>query len=120
MRAGGSYFLPIGSVSMKPKEWELWFANVIFEEDRLQSKTRPFIVMVTGAGFAVGLKVTSQGPRDNDYRLEYWSEAGLAKPSYVRLDKKVKIQESDLLHKLGRIHPIDQIKIEYRLAALVQ
>ena len=104
---------------MHPKKWEVWYANVIFEEDKNQSKCRPTIVLVAGTDFIVGLKVTTKGPRQNDYTLEHWKEAGLPEKSFVRIDKKVKIPDGDIIRKIGEIHPVDRLLIEYRLAALV-
>ena len=104
---------------MEPKQWEMWYVNAIFEDDKTKSKPRPAIIIVTGTGFVIGLKVTTKGPRENDYELEFWSEAGLSQKSYVRLDKTIKISSCDILHKLGVVHPVDRLKLEYRMAALL-
>lgn len=104
---------------MRPKQWEVWYVEAHFEEDTSKSKTRPGIVIVAKSDFAICLKITTQGPRENDYTLEYWKEAGLAEKSYVQLDKKVKVPAHGIYRKVGIIHPEDRLKIEYRLAALL-
>ena len=63
---------------MRPKQWEVWYVEAHFEEDTSKSKTRPGIVIVAKSDFAICLKITTQGPRENDYTLEYWKEAGCA------------------------------------------
>lgn len=104
---------------IKPAAWEVWFANVRFEDQPHISKKRPVLVVDNRFVYILSLKISSQPPRDNcfgEYQLLKWQEAGLNKPSTVRISKKLKLVEKDFVHKIGRISTIDIINIRKYLS----
>lgn len=94
--------------------WDIYFANVPFE-DVPQSKPRPVIILDDSVVIIDCLKMTSQPPRPGEYVLQYWKEAGLKKPTTVRLSKRLALQPSAFIRRLGSLHPIDIIEIQKRL-----
>ena len=97
--------------------WEVWFAAVRFE-DSPQIKNRPVVVTSTGNIYVIALKVTSHNPRNEwgEYALQQWQSAGLDKPSTVRIGKRLRLQQSDLVYKIGKLHPQDILNIQRILA----
>lgn len=49
-------------------------------------------------------------------RIDEWREAGLSKPTSVRLDKVLRLQESDLDGKIGELQERDKLIIRLRLS----
>lgn len=99
---------------MRPNKWEVWYAKVAYEDNPEEIKERPVLVMENGACYIFSFKITSHEPRLNffgEYRLVKWREAGLHKPSTVRTSKRLRLIESDFVHKIGRLHPIDIIGV---------
>ena len=96
--------------------WEVWFAAVRCE-DSPQTKNRPVVVTSSGEIYVLALKVTSHAPRKEwgEYALQKWQAAGLQKPSTVRIGKRLQLQYRDMIHKIGRLHPLDIINIENML-----
>lgn len=100
--------------SIKPHSWEIWLANVKFEDDPETTKARPVLVIDSNRVCILSLKITSKPPRNNyygEYQLLKWKAAGLVKPSTVRISKKLKLFERDFIRKIGRAAAIDIIKI---------
>lgn len=98
----------------QPHAWEIWFADVKFEDNANLSKRRPVLVLSNNIVYILSLKITSKPPRDNyygEYELVKWKEAGLDKPSTVRISKKLKLFERDFSFKIGRLAPIDILNI---------
>ncbi len=99
---------------MRPSKWEVWFAKVAFDDDPTKIKERPVLVMDDRNCYILSFKITSHAPRLNfsgEYSLVKWSEAGLLKPSTVRTLKRLKLIETDFVHKIGRLHPVDILGI---------
>lgn len=99
---------------MIPNEWEVWNAKVKFDDDLTQIKLRPVLVISNYGNCALSLKITSHAPRAEfcgEYSLIKWSEAGLHRQSTVRTSKKLCLVESDFVHKIGRLHPVDILEI---------
>ena len=93
-----------------PNKWELWWANVAFEDDPTKSKVRPVLVIVPGVAYIISLYVTSKKARthvEGDYEIRYWRESGLAEPSTIRTLKKLKLESADFSSKIGRLHHTD-------------
>ena len=100
---------------MKPNRWEVWYAKVAYEDDITKVKERPVLVMENRICYVLSLKITSHAPRANfsgEYSLVKWKEAGLHKQSTVRTSKRIRLIETDFIHKIGRLHPVDIIGIE--------
>lgn len=93
--------------------WEVWFAAVRYE-DSTEIKNRPVVITSSGKLFVFALKVTTHEPRNEwgEYALQYWQNAGLHKSSTVRVGKRLCLQYSDMVHRIGQLHPIDIINIQ--------
>lgn len=98
-----------------PNIWEIWLANVKFEDDITRVKKRPVLVISPEVSCIISLKITGHAPRsefEGEYRIKKWSEAGLDKESTVRVSKRLLLIQTDFVHKIGRLHPIDIIEIQ--------
>lgn len=84
--------------------------------DLSSTKKRPCLVIkryeVRKLGaFLIASMITSQLEGfsfPGDLRIRDWKEAGLPKPSLIRLGKVVSIEESIVLKKLGKLSTFDQ------------
>lgn len=100
------------------KPWEIWYAKVKFDDDPSIVKNRPVVILEDKKAYLLSLKVTSAPPRNNyygEYQLIKWQESGLKKPSTVRISKKLKLYDNDMCYKIGRLHPVDIMKIRILL-----
>lgn len=97
---------------MKLNKWEIWWADVKFE-DSPQEKRRPVIVIDESTAFVLSLAITSSSPRPGyrDYVLRDWESAGLKKPSTVKLGRKVPLARDKFVSKIGVVSKTDQIRI---------
>lgn len=98
-----------------PNRWEIWFAKVKFEDDPSKIKNRPVLVVDQQHAYIVSIKITTHDPRPEfwgELRINKWHEAGLDKPSVLRLSQKLPLIESDFIHKIGRLHPVDIINVQ--------
>lgn len=111
----------IGANMMQIKPWEVWFASVRFE-DSPTVKSRPVVVTSSGAVYVCALKVTSHAPRNEwgEYQLAQWQFAGLKCPSTVRISKQLRLEQRDMIHRIGTLHPIDILGIQNIIAAKEQ
>lgn len=103
----------------KPKKWEIWLAQVRFE-DRNEVKIRPVLVISEEIAFILSLKITSHSPRNckGEYSIHYWEWAGLNKPSTVRVSKALQLQPRDFVKKIGDLHMVDIIRVKSIWATL--
>lgn len=96
-------------------KWEIWWANVIFEDDLSQIKRRPVIIIDDRISIVLAIKITSHEPRSRfsgEYRLVHWEAAGLRKESTARCAKLLRLEGSDFVSKIGRLHPVDIAAIQ--------
>ena len=98
--------------------WDVWLANVAFEDKPLEYKARPVVILSTGEVFILSLKVTTHAPRSGwgEYALIKLQAAGLTKPSTVRISKLVRIAPADMIKKLGKLHTLDIMNIQQILS----
>lgn len=92
------------------EKWDIWLANVRFEDNPEESKLRPVLVIDKQNMFILSFKMTSHTPRQNfygEYSIKYYKEAGLVKPTVIRLSKKLLLLENEFIHQIGRLHPYD-------------
>lgn len=94
--------------------WDIFLADVPFE-DVPQSKVRPVLVLDDAAFLVDCLKMTSHPPRAGEYVLQRWREAGLHKPTTVRLSKRLLLHPSVFRKHIGSLHAVDIIEISKRL-----
>ena len=98
------------------KRYEIWDAHVRFE-DSDETKTRP--VLIWGqAVFIIAYKMTGtdRGDDRNEFRIEFWKEAGLDKPTSIRIQKLLQLKDTDLIRKRGELDPRDRLRFEIRIA----
>ena len=94
--------------------WEIWFAEFPYEEDRSILKNRPVVILNVEPLEVLSIKVTSHDVRDADRYdtpIQYWSEAGLDKPSIARISKTMFLDRQNFKHKIGTLHDDDKVSI---------
>lgn len=102
----------------KVQNWQIWIADVYFEEDPTQSKRRPALVIPDGNDISV-LKITSQDNHNKKrHKLIKWAESGLKCPSFVILDQIIILSQSDMIRQIGVIHPLDKYQVRLMLERL--
>ncbi len=91
-----------------PRPWELWWAQVRFE-DTNEIKRRPVLVLEGSGIYVIAAKATSHAARQQwgEYELLYWRSAGLPKETTVRLTQLIRLERSTLDRRIGMLHPID-------------
>lgn len=94
--------------------WDIYLAAVPFE-DLPESKIRPVLILDNSAILIDCLKMTGQPPRTGEYVLKRWKEAGLHKPTTVRLSKRLVLAPASFIKRIGSLDLIDIIEIEKRL-----
>lgn len=102
-------------MTREPRPWEVWWADVAFEDQPSITKRRPVLVLDHQTCIILSLKITSHAPREEffgEYALQKWHAAGLTKPSTVRISKVLRLQRSDFAEKIGDLHPVDISVIE--------
>ena len=97
-------------MTIRCKKWDVWLARMKFENSA-EIKARPVLVLDDSRVFALSLKMTSQGKYSDCYAVSRWKEAGLTKPTYVRLSKYVRLNNDDFIHKIGELHDEDIINL---------
>ena len=91
-------------------KFEIWDAKVEFEDEPGKSKTRPVLIDSDGDMYILAYKITGTPPRPNftgEYSIKFWKEAGLKKPSTVRLNRIVNIPKENLIRYRGHLQLID-------------
>lgn len=99
---------------INPNKWELWFADVYFEDNPTISKKRPVLVLSRTEAIVLCNKITSHAPRLNcqgEYQLKDWKNAGLLKPSTIRLSQRFKLNIDKFIFKIGRLSSSDVLAI---------
>ena len=93
--------------------WDIWIARVEFEE-KVGSKIRPVLIIDGTRCYVLSLKITPHPPRDDcegEYRIVNWREAGLLKPSTVRISKQINLPADTFVKRIGRLTALDRINI---------
>ena len=85
------------------ERYEIWQARVKFEESD-EIKERPVLIWNKQV-FLIAYKMTGtdRGDGQDEYRIRYWKEAGLSKPTSIRLRKVLRLTEDDLLYQIGTL-----------------
>lgn len=103
------------------QKWEIWLANVRFEDNPEESKLRPVLIIDKQNMFILSFKMTSHEPRQKyfgEYAIRFFKEAGLRKPTVIRLSKKLALLENEFKHKIGRLHPFDINEVNKILSSM--
>lgn len=98
----------------KAKPWEIWWAYVSFEDEEAEGKERPVLVLDGDIVYVIALMITSHEQRNlyGEYDVTKWQSAGLKKPSTIRVTRRLQLQESDLIYKMGDLHPFDIVMLK--------
>lgn len=97
------------------RAWDIYIADVPFE-DLPQAKPRPVIILEDTVIMIHCLKMTSQPPRRGEYILQKWREAGLHKPTTVRISKQLSLPPTSFRKHIGALHPVDILEIQKRMS----
>ena len=90
--------------------WDVWIAEVAFEDDPSKAKIRPVVVLDEETFLVIALKVTSHAPRSGyrgEYEIKRWEDAGLFHRSTLRAGQPIIIRKAFMLKKIGRLHDED-------------
>lgn len=90
-------------------------AKVKFEEND-EVKIRPVLIW-NSQFFIIGYKMTGtdRGDSEDEYRVRYWKEAGLKKPTNIRLRHILKLEETDMIEKIGELDMRERLRFEMRI-----
>ena len=94
-------------------EGDIVDAFVYFEDNPTEGK-KPVLILSPEEAFVLSLKMTSHPPRigyPGEYNIIRWKEAGLSKPTTVRISKVLRIRYEDIIIKRGRINESEMFRI---------
>jgi hypothetical protein len=93
-------------------QWDIVLAGVVFEE-KDEEKRRPVVIAEDNKYYILGFYTTKQRKgKSDEFSINYWAQAGLTYPTFIRLGKVLELDKSRIIHKLGRLHPKDIIRLE--------
>ncbi len=97
------------------KRYEIWFAKVKFEDSE-EVKERPVMIW-NNQYYIIAYKMTGtdRGDNNDEFRIRYWRESGLSKPTSIRLRKVLRLEESDLTRKIGELDKRERLRFELRI-----
>ena len=93
--------------------WDIWIAKVEFEEGT-GSKIRPVLIIDGTRCYVLSLKITSHVPRSQfpgEYQIIEWKEAGLMKPSTIRINKQLNLPADSFAKRIGRLTELDRLNV---------
>ena len=96
--------------------YEIWYAKYRYQDcDNIE--IRPVLIWDDRV-FVIAFKMTGTDRGDNkeEFRIEYWKEAGLEKPTTIRIGRMLKMQHEDFVRKIGELDPRDRLRFEFRIA----
>ena len=100
---------------MMINEGDVWFAKFPLEEDGSEFSSRPVIILNVERLIVLVVKVTKTPPRPNDkydIPINYWQYANLRFKSTARVSKTQILNHSQLVFKIGTLHPNDFANIQ--------
>ena len=100
------------------KKWEIWKADVPYEEDKSKSGFRP-VVIISETEVLV-LKMTthqnSAKPKPYEYELMKWTEAGLPNKTFVQCNRFIRLNKSACTNKkYGVLQAADIISLAMKI-----
>lgn len=101
-------------MSAKYCKWDIWYAKVKFEGSNIV-KERPVLITGIDSAIILALTITTHPPRDycdGEYLIKQWQAAGLTYESTIRSTKRLKLLDSDIIFRIGRLHAVDVIKVQ--------
>lgn len=101
------------------EKWDIWEANVQFEEKKGCQK-RPILILSDDECIVLSLKMASHEPRykklEGEYEVMKWREAGLLKPTVIQCSKLLKLDRKRITEKkYGRLMATDIIGLQSML-----
>lgn len=101
---------------MIKNKWDIWMAKVAFEDEPNKVKERPVLILEDGTAYTIVLKITSKEKRnEKEYQILKWKEAGLSKPSTIRIGKRLQLFDSDFTRRLGKLSAYDIIEVTKKM-----
>lgn len=99
------------------KRYEIWDAKVRFE-DSDEVKERPVLIWNETVCVVMAYKMTGtdRGDSKDEFSVHYWEDAGLTKPTFIRISKLLRLRQVDLIRKRGELDPRDRLRFELRMA----
>ena len=106
-----------------PAPWEIWHARFNFDDHGY--KFRPVLVLACSQDGLLATMITSASNKLSlplDTPLNDWQEAGLSKPSLVRVDRIALLPPTylDTVGRIGRLSPRDAHRVNQALATLTR
>lgn len=100
----------------KYNRWEIWEADVEFEEKK-GSKKRPVLILSEVECLVFSLKMTSHAARydtlEGEYELMKWEEAGLKVPTVVQCSRVLELAPDKITEKqYGKLTATDIIGLQ--------
>jgi hypothetical protein len=89
---------------------EIRYAHFPLEEDASKYIDRPVVIILAETPDVLVIKLTKTSPRGNDpfdIPIKNYKASGLKYPSTARISKTVTLDESQILGKIGNLHPDD-------------
>ncbi|WP_431312232.1 type II toxin-antitoxin system PemK/MazF family toxin [Schaalia dentiphila] len=104
-----------------PAPWEIWHARFNFDDRGY--KFRPVLVLACSPDGLLAAMITGASNKLSlplDTPIDDWQEAGLTKPSLVRVDRIALLPPTYLgtAGRIGRLSPRDKHRVSQALAAL--
>lgn len=105
----------------KISEWDVFWAKVAFEDEPEVIKMRPVVITSNRGAFIMSFYATSQSPKPgyDCYVLKQWKEAGLSKPTVIRLDKCLRLIPDDFGDYIGHLTEQEIFLIQFELARIL-
>lgn len=95
--------------------WLVLLPKVIKNNNKTQIdlEKRPCLIIDDGHGFIIeenrdylALKVTTKD-KNNHKPIENWYDLGLKKESFIRIETPIKVEQGQLIHKIGEMSKYD-------------
>lgn len=121
MESRGSLETGMTASEAAPAPWEIWHARFNFDDRGY--KFRPVLVLACSPDGLLAAMITGASNKLSlplDTPIDDWQEAGLTKPSLVRVDRIALLPPTYLgtAGRIGRLSPRDKHRVSQALAAL--
>ena len=121
MESRGSQETGMTASEAAPAPWEIWHARFNFDDRGY--KFRPVLVLACSPDGLLAAMITSTSNKLSlplDTPIDDWQEAGLTKPSLVRVDRIALLPPTYLgtAGRIGRLSPRDTHRVSRALTAL--
>ena len=105
----------------KKTVWDIYWADVAYEDNPEIIKKRPVVIKSDGGAFIMSFYATSQPskPEYDCYPIKQWREAGLDKPTVVRLDKCLRLEPNDFHEYIGHLTEQDALILQLELMRVI-